>query len=95
MKTHIDFQYLPLGADRPVDDGVIVGIESDQAVGTVVAPNVGDYVELVGNQEEHRRFSGKVKSRLFRYFLVGDEKVCSINIVVEETKDDWGKLIKE
>jgi hypothetical protein len=39
-------------------------------------------------------FSGRVRSRLFRY--LGDGR--SVNIVVEEVSDDevdWGRLVKE
>lgn len=95
MKTTFDFQYLPAGAERPLDDGEIVAGNSEGAVASSFIPNVGDYVQLVGANEEHRRFSGKVKSRLFTYFLIGDVVTCHVNIVVEESSDDWGKLIKE
>jgi hypothetical protein len=97
MKYGIDYQYLPLGAQRPLDDGEIVGIEATDATGTVILPNVGDYVSIDNSTDGGTRsnFSGKVKSRLFRYIRVPDEIFCQVNIIVEETKDDWGKLIKE
>jgi hypothetical protein len=40
-------------------------------------------------------FSGRVKSRLFTYSRVSEDVFCTVNIVVEETTDDWGMLIKE
>lgn len=96
MKTYIDYQYLPKGGGRPIDDGKIVGIETGEISGTVVIPNVGDFVSIQNAEgEEYRTFSGKVRSRLFNYFMRKGETVCGINIVVEETDDDWGMLIKE
>lgn len=97
MKYHIDYQYLPKGAHRPSDDGEVVGIEATDRSGTVVLPNVGDFV-LVDNSTdggERSNFSGRVRSRLFRYIRARDEIHCAINIVVEETDDEWGKLVKE
>jgi hypothetical protein len=97
MKYGIDYQYLPKGAQRPQDDGEIVGIEVTDEGGAVVLPNVGDYVEIHngGDGGQRSSFSGKVRSRLFRYIRVPGEVLCQVNIVVEETSDDWGKLIKE
>jgi hypothetical protein len=41
-------------------------------------------------------FSGKVRSRLFNYIRTSpDDVFCHVNIIVEDTNDDWGKLIKE
>lgn len=98
MKYHIDYQYMPKGAARPSDDGEVVAIEASDAAGTVVLPNVGDYVHIDNSSDggERAAFSGKVRSRLFRYIRVNEQEVhCSVNIVVEETDDDWGKLVKE
>jgi hypothetical protein len=97
MKYGIDYQYLPLGAHRPQDDGEIVGIEATDASGTVILPNVGDYVSIDNSTDGGQRsnFSGKVKSRLFRYIRMPNDIFCQVNIVIEETKDDWGKLVKE
>jgi hypothetical protein len=98
MKYHIDYQFLPKGALRPIDDGEIVGIEATDEGGVVVIPNVGDYVEIDNSTDGGKRsaFNGKVRSRLFRYIRVSETEIyCSINIVVEENDDDWGKLVKE
>jgi len=98
MQYNIDYQFLPKGAKRPVDDGEIVGIEATDKSGVVVLPNVGDYVHIDNSIDGDKRssFSGKVLSRLFNYTRTGDSKVyCFVNIVVEEVDDDWGKLIKE
>ena len=98
MKYAIDFQFLAKGAARPTDDGEIVGIEANDKTGTVVLPDVGDYVHIDNSMDGGQRsqFSGKVRSRLFTYMRSSDDEVyCSINIVVEESDEDWGQLIKE
>ncbi len=97
MKYSIDYQYLPKGSSRPIDDGEIVGIEATDATGTVILPNVGDFVSVDNSTDggERSNFAGKVRSRLFRYIRLGDEMLCMVNIVVEETDDDWGMLVKE
>lgn len=98
MKYSIDYQYLPKNAQRPQDDGEIVGIAATTDTGLVLLPNVGDYVQIENSADggERSSFSGKVKSRLFRYIRNSDDTVfCQVNIVVEETADDWGILIKE
>jgi hypothetical protein len=95
VKHFIDFQYLPKGKDRPIDDGEIVGIKSD---GNIVLPNVGDFVSIDNSTDQGKRadFHGRVKSRLFSYIRLSETEVhCVVNIVVEETDDDWGALIKE
>jgi hypothetical protein len=57
-------------------------------------PNVGDYVQIEPlGKPEARRYEGRVKSRLFRYF---NNESCGINIVVEDNVDDaWDAVIKE
>ena len=98
MTYHIDYQFMPKGSSRPIDDGEIVGIQADDKSGMVLLPNVGDYVHIDNSTDGGRRsaFSGKVRSRLFTYIRVSETEVnCAINIVVEEDDDDWGKLIKE
>lgn len=97
MKYYIDYQYLPEGATRPLDDGEAIGIEATGEAGSVLLPDVGDFVHIDNSADGGERvsFSGKVKSRVFRYFRSGAEIHCGINIVVEETDDDWGLLIKE
>lgn len=89
-KYGINFQHLPKGADRPIDVGQTVECETNDA-GFMMVPNVGDFVNLVRVSKDDAEMSGKVKSRLFNY--IGE--YCAVNIVVEETDDDWGKLIKE
>lgn len=98
MKTtySYDFQYLPKGHQRPIDDGDIVSSHSDHNP-LLMLPNVGDYV-AIANRGGREEFDGKVKSRLFNYVRISDTHVhCSINIIVEEIDDEgvWGTLIKE
>ena len=97
MKYGIDFQYLPKGSSRPIDDGEIVGIEATDESGVVLLPNVGDYVQIDNSADggERSSISGKVRSRLFRYIRTTNDVFCHVNIVVEEDSDDWGKLVKE
>ena len=97
MKYGIDYQFLARGAARPADDGEIVGIEATDATGTVILPDVGDYVHIDNSADggERSSFSGKVRSRLFTYIRTPIDVYCNVNIVVEETDDDWGQLIKE
>jgi hypothetical protein len=97
VQYKIDYQFMPKGAKRPIDEGEIVGIEATDKGGLVLLPNVGDYVAIHngGMEAERSSFNGKVKTRLFSYNRIGKEIVCIVNIVVEETDDDWGTLIKE
>jgi hypothetical protein len=100
MKTEysVDYQYLPKGRTRPIDDGEIVGIKTAEDNAPLPLPSVGDFVHIDNSADGGVRsgFSGRVRSRLFSYLRASDERVvCHINIVVEETDDDWGKLIKE
>ena len=98
MKYAIDYQFMARGSLRPSDDGEVVNIQATDKTGTVIIPNVGDFVHIDTFKPDDPRvkFSGKVRSRLFSYFRQSDgDTFCSINIVVEETDDDWGKLIKE
>ena len=92
MKYHLEFQYMPKGHGRPLDDGAVLGLETED---TAVIPNVGDYVDLIEMEETKDRshFHGRVRSRLFRYFGL---RTCTVNLVVEEVEGDvWGELIKE
>jgi hypothetical protein len=97
VKYFIDYQYMPKDAARPKDDGEVIPILATDKSGTVILPNVGDYVEV--QVKAGAKFSGKVRSRLFRY--IGDdndrsaEPLCMVNIVVAQTADDWGRLVKE
>ncbi|WP_287492270.1 hypothetical protein [Hydrogenophaga sp.] len=95
MKYGVDFQYLPKGASRPIDDGVIVGIEGEDDAPPPI-PNVGDYVNIMSANGDYANFQGRVRSRLFNYWVGADgQKGCGVNIVVEATDDDWSLLIKE
>ena len=98
MKYYIDYQFLPKDAARPIDNGEVVGIEASDASGMVVLPNVGDYVQVDNSAGTGQRssFSGKVRSRLYRYIRVSRTEVhCAGNMVVEKDDDNWGRLIKE
>lgn len=92
MKYYIDFQHMPKGSSRPTDDGEIVGIEAGEDTFALL-PQVGDYVHVDNSTDEQGRGSltGRVKSRLFMYA----RETCTVNVVVEETDDDFGALIKQ
>lgn len=91
MKYYVSFQELPKGSVRPIDH-LSHADHQLTADSHAMIPNVGDYVQLEPvNNPDAPRYSGKVKSRLFRY--IGD--TCGVNIIVEENNDDWGLLIKE
>ena len=95
IKYSVDYQYLPKGRSRPSDDGTAIGIQANDDAGLVILPNVGDFVHI-GKSSEYIDFSGRVKTRAFFYQRLSDDSVhCHVNIVVEETDDDWGALIKE
>jgi hypothetical protein len=96
MDYYIDYQYMPKGASRPRDDGSVVQIEATSEGGFAIIPNLGDFVHIVKASADDLSFRGKVPSRVFHYVRIGESHVnCAVNIVVEETDDDWGKLIKE
>ncbi len=71
MKYGMDFQYLPKGAGRPLDDGEVVPIETDEN-GFALIPNVGDFVGIDASAIDGNGFSGRVKIRLFRLSLTHD-----------------------
>jgi hypothetical protein len=99
VKYWIEYQHMPDGAPRPVDQGEVVAIEVTDKGGFAAVPNVGDFVSIdnSGDRDEGRAsFSGKVRSRLFRYIRTSNTDIsCLINIVVAETDDEWGALVKE
>lgn len=97
MQYEIDYQFLAKGASRPQDEGVIVGIKATDKSGLVILPNVGDYVKIDNSMSKDGRdsFEGKVRSRTFLYTQLSTDMFCRVNIIVEETEDDWGKLLKE
>lgn len=88
MKYYVNFQQM--GANgRPIDHPSSADFETDDSG---MIPNVGDFVQVEPiDQPDAPRYSSRVKSRLFRYMA----QSCGINIVVEDTEDDWGALIKE
>ena len=99
IRYYVDFQYLPKGAARPLDQGVTMELEATHREGNLVLPGVGDFVNLDTSfhKGEYASFHCRVRSRLF-HFTKGRDDVptaCNVNIVVEETDDDWGLLIKE
>ncbi|WP_082638921.1 hypothetical protein [Lysobacter antibioticus] len=98
MKYFVDFQRMPKGALRPLDEGEVVPLKISAGSDPSLLPNVGDYV-LIDNSmyrgEGRSSFTGKVRSRLFRYICANEESNCAVTIVVEDTDDDWEKLVKE
>ena len=98
MRYSIDYQYMPKGAERPLDEGEVVGIEISPRSGSVLIPEVGDYISIDNSLDDGGRasFSGRVHSRLYSYTRISqDEVVCSVNIVVAEDDEGWHRLIKE
>ncbi|MGH7239837.1 MAG: hypothetical protein ACREHG_07190 [Candidatus Saccharimonadales bacterium] len=97
MKYFVDYQYMPKGSARPVDNGEVLPIEISAEGDPAILPNVGDYVSVDNSPrgQDRASFSGKVRSRLFRYICSKDETNCAVTVVVEESDDDWGKLVKE
>src|SRR5690606_643820 len=97
MKYFVDYQYLPKGASRPVDNGEVVPLEISAGADPSLLPNVGDYVHIDNSMFKGARagFSGKVRSRYFRYICSEHEANCAVNIVIEQTDDDFSALVKE
>ncbi|MCX5578969.1 hypothetical protein [Kaistia terrae] len=93
MKIYVQFQEFSAKTGRPIDHPSVSDFETTDA-GFALIPNVGDFVELVRmGSKDPAAYSGRVKSRLFRYF---EQDSCGITIVVENADDaDWGALIKE
>jgi hypothetical protein len=93
MQISVNYQYSPAPGVRPIDEGVAVDIQLNDAGGSFAfIPNVGDYVQISPLKEGDPSFAGKVRSRYFVYIAAMH---CHVNIVVEETTDDFGLLIKE
>lgn len=91
MKYYVQFQEFGKRHQRPIDHPSEADFETDNSG---MIPSVGDFVQIqaLRDPENSPSFSGRVKSRLFTYIGPGN---CGINIVVEDTEDDWGKVIKE
>jgi hypothetical protein len=96
MEYFVEFQHMPKGHDRPLDEGETMPIKMDQNSFGMI-PAVGDYVSIQGivGGKTVKSFAGKVRSRLFSFIRADELRTCTINIVVEDDDDDWGKLIKE
>jgi hypothetical protein len=52
IQYRIDYQELSKGSVRPSDDGEVVGIEATDETGSVIIPNVGDYVSIDNDGDE-------------------------------------------
>lgn len=100
----VQYQVLRKGANRPEDWGASHGVDLDGWSDVAALPHVGDYVNLQSYGDggcQDQNYHGKVRSRLFGQFTEMDsdghtlKATVGITIVVEETDDDWGKLIKE
>lgn len=97
MKYHIDFQFRPSEASRPLDNGTAVDLQIGRVGGDPsVLPNVGDFVDIqqAESGNESNSFRGVVVSRLFNYVVSERVRVCTVNIVVQASDHDWGKLLK-
>ena len=98
----VQYQPFQKGAARPEDWG---SCHAHEISDVGLLPNVGDFVSLIpiGAPDGYLSFSGRVRSRLFRQFTRFDDPKddapaeinIGVTIVVEDTNDDWGKLIKE
>jgi len=98
MAYGVNYQYFPKNNPhgRPLDNGSALWDHPATDAELVLLPNVGDYIQLDRSLIKGESFSGKVRSKLFRYIVAPDGKQwCQINIVVEESDDDFGALIKE
>lgn len=99
MKYGVNYQFYPTENPhgRPLDDGAALWDHPAKDDELVLLPNVGDYVQIDRSNAGGRSFSGRVKTKLFRYIVAADgAQWCHINIVVAESDDDdWGAVIKE
>ena len=91
MRYFLNYQHLPKGGSRPIDEGATVEVQASDVGGFALLPNVGDFVNLDNSTNDMASFKGRVRSR-FSGYVAGN---CLINIVVVETEVDWGSLIKE
>ena len=97
MKYHLNYQQMHKGAKRPSDDEeATVRVEVSSEGGFALLPIVGDFVHIDNSSTDMDSVNGRVRSRLFTYYLnTPSEDNCIINIVIEDTDDDWGALIKK
>ncbi|KHJ66403.1 hypothetical protein QU24_19555 [Pantoea rodasii] len=94
----VDYQYKSRSAEKPVSSGNVIR-SSGEETPVMFIPDVGDFVEIDGNPENDDSlvsFRGEVISRFFRYRRISDTEVfCHINIVVEESFQDFDNLVNE
>ena len=94
----IDFQYKKRGNENPTSQGNVLN-SSGEETPVMFIPSIGDYVEIGGNPEKDESlssFKGVVVSRFFRYDRQSqDEVFCHVNLVVEETFQNFGTLVQE
>ncbi|WP_201253305.1 hypothetical protein [Pantoea sp. S62] len=94
----IDFQYKPRGSERPVASGNVIR-SSGEETPVMFIPDVGDFVEIGGNPARDSNlssFRGVVVSRFFRYDRQSDSEVfCHVNLIVEESFQNFGHLVQD
>lgn len=94
----IDFQFKKKESDMPVAAGNVITTSGDETP-MMLIPAVGDFVQIGGNPEENENvsiFQGVVLTRVFRYERQsGNDVYCHINIVVEESPQNFAFLIQE
>ena len=96
VKYSMNYHYMPKQAPLPRHDGTTVEVEADWN-GFALIPNVGDFVHHDNSMNGMASLDGNDQSRGFFYIRgsTPENAVCMINIMIEETDDDWGKLSKE
>ncbi|WP_205954653.1 hypothetical protein [Pantoea stewartii] len=94
----IDFQYKMRGSEKPVSAGNVIR-SSGEETPVMFIPCVGDFVEIGGNPTDDSSlssFRGVVISRFFRYDRQSESEVfCHVNLIVEETFQNFGYLVQE
>jgi hypothetical protein len=94
----IDFQYKRRGEETPTPAESVIQTSGEETP-VMFIPSVGDYVEIGGNPEENEElssFRGVVISRFFRYDRQSEYEVfCHVNILVEESFQNFGHLVQD
>ncbi|WP_128598898.1 hypothetical protein [Pantoea rodasii] len=94
----IDFQYKRRGEETPIPEGSVISTSGEETP-VMFIPSVGDFVEIGGNPDEDNRlssFRGVVVSRYFRYDRQSEHEVfCHVNIIVEESFQNFGNLVRD
>jgi hypothetical protein len=94
MQYLIEYQYMPKGADRPIDEGRAVDISLTDEGGFVLLPIAGDFVSIENPEGKGANFAGRVRTRAFYYVRSSDDSLsCVVNVVVQETDDEWDEVI--